>query len=110
MNEIVQSSVAGPVKPTVRTVGHRLFEPWEASLKTTKTKNIGIYNELGALVASLEVHQCSSEETQQRRMHEARIMAAGPELLAALQELRYACTDKAEAMADAAIARAVGAP
>ena len=37
-----------------------------------------------------------------------RLMAAAPDLLAALQELRYACTDKAEAMADAAIAKALG--
>jgi len=29
-------------------------------------------------------------------------------MLAALQELRYACTDKAEAMAAAAIAKALG--
>lgn len=38
----------------------------------------------------------------------ARLIAAAPDLLAALQELRYACTDKAEAMADAAIAKALG--
>ena len=37
-----------------------------------------------------------------------RLMAAAPDLLAALQELRYACTDKAEAMADVAIAKALG--
>jgi hypothetical protein len=39
----------------------------------------------------------------------ARLTVAAPDLLAALQELRYACTDKAEAMADAAIAKALGA-
>ena len=39
----------------------------------------------------------------------ARLIAAAPELLAALQELRYACTDKAEAMADEAISKAIGA-
>ena len=32
------------------------------------------------------------------------------DLLAALQELRYACTDKAETMADAAIAKALNMP
>lgn len=37
-----------------------------------------------------------------------RLMASAPDLLEALQELRYACTDKAEAMADAAIAKALG--
>lgn len=40
---------------------------------------------------------------------DARLISAAPDLLAALQELRYACTDKAEAMADAAIAKAVSA-
>ena len=39
----------------------------------------------------------------------ARLIAAAPDLLAALQELRYACTDKAEAMADEAISKAIGA-
>ena len=34
------------------------------------------------------------------------LMLAAPELLEALQELRYAATDKAEQMADAAIAKA----
>jgi hypothetical protein len=35
------------------------------------------------------------------------LIEAAPDLLAALIELRYACTDKAEAMADAAIAKAL---
>jgi len=39
---------------------------------------------------------------------DAHLMAAAPDMLAALQELRYACTDKAEAMAAAAIAKALG--
>ena len=39
---------------------------------------------------------------------DAKLIAAAPDLLAALRELRYACTDKAEAMADAAIEKAVG--
>jgi hypothetical protein len=38
---------------------------------------------------------------------DADLIAAAPDLLAALIELRYACTDKAEAMADAAIAKAL---
>jgi hypothetical protein len=38
------------------------------------------------------------------------LLLAAPELLAALQELRYACTDKAEAMADAAISKALNMP
>ena len=40
---------------------------------------------------------------------DAALISAAPDLLAALQELRYACTDKAEAMAAAAIAKATGA-
>ena len=40
---------------------------------------------------------------------DAALISAAPDLLAALQELRYACTNKAEAMADAAIAKATGA-
>ena len=39
---------------------------------------------------------------------DARLVAAAPDLLEALKELRYACTDKAESMADAAIAKATG--
>lgn len=37
----------------------------------------------------------------------ARLVAAAPDLLAALQELRYARTDKAKRMADAAITKAL---
>ncbi len=40
--------------------------------------------------------------------HDARLIASAPELLEALRELRYAATDKAERMADAAIAKATG--
>lgn len=39
---------------------------------------------------------------------DARLISAAPDLLAALQELRYACTDKAEVMADAAVYKAIG--
>ena len=39
-----------------------------------------------------------------------RLAGLAPDLLAALQELRYASTSKAEAMADAAIAKALDMP
>lgn len=39
---------------------------------------------------------------------DSRLIAAAPELLEALEELLYARTDKAEAMANAAIAKAKG--
>ena len=87
MNKTKQAghdAVAGPVEPTVM---QRLFEPWNASLKTKKTNNIGIYNRVGELVATLDVHQCATEATQARRMREARMMAAAPDLLAALTAL-----------------------
>jgi len=106
MNEQLQPAVTGPVEPTVM---QRLYEPWNASLKTKKTNNIGIYNRVGELVATLDVHQCATAATQERRMREARMMAAAPELLAALEELMYARTDKAEKMTRDAIYKAVGA-
>ena len=51
-----------------------------------------------------------SPEAEAEAQANARLIAAAPDLLAALQELRYACTDKAEAMADAAIAKALNVP
>ena len=39
---------------------------------------------------------------------DAELIAAAPDMLEALKELRYACTDKAEVMADAAIYKATG--
>ena len=44
----------------------------------------------------------------ERSAADALLIASAPALLEALQELRYACTDKAFAMADAAIAKATG--
>lgn len=52
----------------------------------------------------------SKAADRKAREEHARLLSAAPELLEALQELRYACTDKAERMADAAIAKALGVP
>ena len=75
-------AILGPIQPPV--VQH-LYQPWVAQLKTTKTKNIGIYNRIGELMATINVHQCASEATQIRRMREAQLMAVGPDLLDALE-------------------------
>lgn len=48
------------------------------------------------------------EEGSAVMLANARLIAAAPDLLAALQEMLYACTDKAEAMTRAAIAKATG--
>lgn len=102
-------AVAGRVEQPVR---QRLYEPWNASLKTKRTHNIGIYNRVGELVATLDVHQCATEATQTRRMREARMMAAAPELLDALRRMVEAVTgvDQVSAVNDArdAIAKATG--
>ena len=68
-------------------VMNRLFEPWSAQLKTSKTNNIGIYNRVGECIATLDVHPSASEDSQKRRMREARVMAAGPDLLDSLSML-----------------------
>ena len=47
-------------------------------------------------------------DSKKKSCANATLIAAAPELLEALRELRYACTDKAERMADAAIAKALG--
>lgn len=102
-------AVWAPVEPTVM---QRLYEPWNASLKTKKTNNIGIYNRVGELVATLDVHQCATAATQERRMREARMMAAAPELVAAVQALKTAGPlgqsewNAAADMLDAAMAKA----
>lgn len=59
-------------------------------------------------LAGMECDDDDNLSCVNRARANARLIAAAPELLAALQQLRYACTDKAEAMADAAIAKATG--
>lgn len=111
--EQTQPADEGRLEPTVM---QRLFEPWNASLKTKKTHNIGIYNRVGELVATLDVHKCATEATQARRMREARMMAAAPELVTAALALKAAGSlgqrewNAAADMLDAALAKAgVGA-
>jgi hypothetical protein len=113
MNDKMQPAVKDLVEPTV---AQRLYEPWNARLKTKKTHNIGIYNRVGELVATLDVHQCATEATQKRRMREAQMMAAAPDLVAAALALKEAGPlgqrelNAAAEMLDAALAKAgVGA-
>ena len=81
--------------------------PWRASLKTRKTNNIGIYNRVGELVATIDVHQLASLEGRRRKWAEACAMAAAPELLEALQACRAQWIRSANAeQCLAAIARA----
>ena len=54
---------------------------WKHLFKTLQTNNIGIYDEQGALVASLDVHQLATPEALKRREGQARLIAAAPELL-----------------------------
>jgi len=91
--------------------------PWRAGLKTQKTNNIGIYNRVGELVATIDVHQLASLEGRRRKWADACAMAAAPDLLDALQDvLAYfdaphdqCFSDAALAKARAAVTRAVGA-
>ena len=55
-----------------------------------------------------EVASCGPTADPAQQAANASLIAAAPELLEALRELRYAATDKAERMADAAIAKATG--
>ena len=112
-NATTPHAVAGQIGTPVR---QRLHEPWNASLKTKKTHNIGIYNRVGELVATLDVPQCATEATRARRMREARMMAAAPELVTAVQALMAASPqgqrewNAAADMLEAAMAKAgVGA-
>lgn len=61
--------------------------PWRFSFKTTKTNNIGIYDQHGSLLATVDVHQIANKQTMQRRSSDARLIAAAPELLEALQAI-----------------------
>jgi len=62
---------------------------WRASFKTNRTNNLGIYTDAGLLLATVEVHQLADKQVMERRKQDARLMAAGPALLKALQ----ACAD-----------------
>jgi hypothetical protein len=80
---------------------------WRSSFKTTKTNNLGIYTDDGSLLATLDVHQLATPPVMARRKQDARLMAAAPELLAALIRCESCCTNDAVGQqARAAIAKA----
>jgi hypothetical protein len=89
---------------------------WRASFKTAKTKNIGIYNDDGLLIASIDVHQLSQPEVVRAKMKTARMMAAAQELFDALclavkameNSLPNGLTGDAKTAAFDAIAKATG--
>jgi hypothetical protein len=82
------------------------FGPWMVSDIPTRDRRISVANDGGAPDIAVVLSRIS--RTDEETAANARLIAAAPDLLAALIELRYACTDKAEAMADAAIAKATG--
>jgi hypothetical protein len=79
--------------------------PWMVSDIPTRDRRISVANDGGAPDIAVVLSRIS--RTDEETAANARLIAAAPALLAALIELRYACTDKAEAMADAAIAKAL---
>jgi hypothetical protein len=81
------------------------FGPWMVSDIPTRDRRISVANDGGAPDIAVVLSRIS--RTDEETAANARLIAAAPDLLAALIELRYACTDKAEAMADAAIAKAL---
>ena len=94
--------------------------PWRSKLKSTPFSDFGIYDNSGSLVATVAHNPRYSSAA--RRAADAHLMAASPELLAALKALRmaqeqdkYPSWEKgvpnfyaAEVSADAAIAKATG--
>lgn len=91
--------------------------PWRHSYKTARTNNIGVYDKSGVLIASIDTSIFASHLTVSRREQDARLVAAAPELLAALvsvtdemsrlpASLGYEYTHLRDARA--AIARATG--
>jgi hypothetical protein len=78
--------------------------PWGVSDIPTRDRRIYLPDSPGAPDIAVVLSRIS--RTDAETVANARLIAAAPALLAALIEMRYACTDKAEAMADAAIAKA----
>jgi hypothetical protein len=78
---------------------------WMVSDIPTRDRRISVANDGGAPDIAVVLSRIS--RTDAETAANARLIAAAPALLAALIELRYACTEKAEAMADAAIAKAL---
>ena len=87
--------------------------PWHQSFKTTRTNNLGVYDQHGMLIADLAVHQLANTATIHRRVADARLIAAAPQqhdaLLAVLHAPNFNTLDDATKNAvRAAIAKATG--
>ena len=87
--------------------------PWNSRIKSERTWNVGVYDAQGNEVAHVSV---KSALTAHRRDADARLIAAAPDLLSALQQIE--CLDDsvigvnrieyARNIARAAIAKATG--
>ena len=87
--------------------------PWKKSFKTKATNNLGIYDESGSLIASIQVHQLASEDVVSKYNATARLMSAAPDLMEALQAClkkgsKWHTCDPVVTQARAAIAKATG--
>ena len=81
--------------------------PWHSASKSETTWNIGVYTDSGEEVAHIAV---KSALVAQRRNADARLIAAAPELLKALQRLTHPMADDEDVEnAFSVIAKATGA-
>jgi hypothetical protein len=87
--------------------------PWRASARSARSRNQGVYDADGYLLASVDVPQLASFEVFVRRKADARVMAAAPAMAQALRSIllqvvqggvleRDACIAEARAALDAA--------
>jgi type VI protein secretion system component VasF len=72
--------------------------PWHFHFRSKKANNIGVYTDLGWMVCSLDVPAFAQEETISRRENDARLIAAAPDLLEALQRINEACAQIPEGL------------
>ena len=85
--------------------------PWHASPASETTSNIGVYDASGFNVATLHI---TSQVSAARRGKDALLIAAAPDLLAALQWVLAEHNDgyglRCEAIVRSAIDKATGSP